>query len=138
MSDRRVPAWFTALGQTARGDRVYDFFLEILKALPMTSAELAAALDVSQATVCRWSSGRSQPSLEQMEAALVVMRARLDVMGDRVDRGLELFDLIGRAIEVTSCQCIPSDPFCETCSLRLDAVRGELLETQRRIEELIG
>ena len=138
MSDRRGPSWFTALGQTARGDRVYDFFNEVLKSLPMTSAELAAAIDVSQPTVSRWSSGHSQPSLEQMEAALVVVRARLEAIGDRVSRGLELFELIDRAVAISSCQCVPSDPFCETCSLRLNAVRDELQDTQRKIEELLG
>lgn len=138
MVDRRVPVWFAALGQTARGDRVYQYFNEILKGLPMTSAELAAALDVSQPTVSRWTSGHTQPSLEQMEAALVVVRARLEAIGNRVDQGLELFELIDRAITVSACQCIPSDPFCETCSLRLNAVREELQQIRGRIGELLG
>lgn len=138
MSDRRVPVWFAALGQIARGDQVYRYFNEILRGLPMTSAELAAALDVSQPTVSRWTSGHVQPSLEQMEAALVVVRARLDAIGDRVDRGLELFALIDRAITVSSCQCSPSDPFCDTCSLRLNAVREELQQVRERIAELLA
>jgi predicted transcriptional regulator len=137
MSERLVPSWFSAVGFAAQSDRLYDMFIDVLHNLPMSSSELARRLGVSQPAVSRWASGAAHPSLEQMEATLDIVEGCVAGMAERATRAREVFDLVDRAILVSECQCVPSMPFCDTCSLRSNAVRDELQEVQVRLATLL-
>jgi predicted transcriptional regulator len=137
MSDRRVPAWYTALGLGTQGDRVYDVFVDVLHHLPISSSELARRIGISQPAVSRWSSGSAHASLEQMEKTLDVVDDCISEMAERVNRAREVFALVDRAIVLSECRCVPSVPFCDTCSLRSTAVRDELKNIQVRLAGLL-
>ena len=130
MYERRVPSWFTAVGPAAHAERLYVLFIEVLHNLPISLSELALRLGVSQPAVSRWASGAAHPSLEQMEATINIVSACVSEMAERLTRAREVFALVDRAILVSECQCVPTVEFCDTCSLRSNAVREELRKVQ--------
>ena len=137
MTEKRVPAWFAALSFGARGERIYELFSELLHHLPISATELAQRLDVSQPAISRWASGTAHPSLEQMEHTVEILQDQLLVMQALVQRTKDAFTLVDRAVLVSDCQCLPNNPFCDTCSLRSNAVRDELHQIHERLADLL-
>lgn len=137
MTEKRVPSWFAALSFGARGERIYELFAELLHHLPISATELARKLDVSQPAISRWASGAAHPSLEQMELTVEILQDQLHEMGALVQKTKDAFALVDRAILVSDCQCLPSQPFCETCSLRSNAVRDELHQIHAQLAEVL-
>ena len=77
MAERRVPAWFTAVGNTTAAESLYELFREVVLNLPMSSTELAREIGVSQPTVSRWAHDTAHPSLDEMALTLEIITRRL-------------------------------------------------------------
>jgi len=137
MTETRVPSWFAALSFGARGERIYELFSELLHHLPVSATELAHRLEVSQPAISRWASGAAHPSLEQMERTVEILQDELLKMGELVQKTKDAFALVDRAVLVSDCQCLPSAPFCDTCSLRSNAVRDELHQIHVNLAALL-
>jgi len=127
MAEARVPAWFTAVGSETAAERVYEMFREVLRHLPMSSTELAAALGVSQPTVSRWANESAHPSLEEMTAALKVVMQRLYETEIVVARSLGNIALVVEAVRLNQTSAL--DPETED--------NRSLAETRDRLTELL-
>ena len=72
-----------------------------------------------------------------MEQTVEILQHELLELGVLVQKTKDAFALVDRAVLVSDCQCLPSDPFCDTCSLRSNAVRDELHEIHRNLAALL-
>ncbi len=100
MGESRVPTWYAATGLHAENQRVYDAFRQFLHNLPISYTALAEAVGVSQPAVSRWASDVTHPSLDEMSAAVQVVRERLAAIMDEVDHFSDVLTLIDEAMRL--------------------------------------
>jgi transcriptional regulator with XRE-family HTH domain len=100
MSESRVPTWFAATGLHGENARVYQAFQRFLRNLPVSYTNLASEIGVSQPAVSRWASDVTRPSLEEMSAAVDVVRGRLDEIALEAERFAEVLQLIEEAMRL--------------------------------------
>ena len=100
MGESRVPTWYAATGLHGDNERVYDAFQEFLHNLPMSYTDLAAYVGVSQPAVSRWATDVTHPSVNEMSAAVDVVRSRLDDIQAQVERFTAILSLIEEAMRL--------------------------------------
>lgn len=100
MGEPRVPTWYAATGLHGENERVYDAFRRFLHNLPISYTALAEAVGVSQPAVSRWASDVTHPSLDEMSAAVTVVRERLLAIMSEVDRFSAVLSLINEAMHL--------------------------------------
>lgn len=92
----RIHAWWLAVWQDDI-DRVYQAFRDVLSDLPMSHADLAEQLGVSQPTISRWASGKISPALEDMLATVEAIQARLTELQNRAQHAREVLAAVQTA-----------------------------------------
>lgn len=100
MSETRVPTWYAATGLHGENSRVYQAFQDFLHNLPLSYTHLAGEVGVSQPAVSRWASDITHPSLEEMSAAVDVVRSRLDEIRQQTERFAEILRLVEEAMRL--------------------------------------
>ena len=100
MSETRVPTWYAATGLHGENSRVYEAFQEFLHNLPLSYTHLAGEVGVSQPAVSRWASDVTHPSLDEMSAAVDVVRSRLDEIRQQTERFAEILRLVEEAMRL--------------------------------------
>ena len=100
MSETRVPTWYAATGLHGENTRVYQAFQDFLHNLPLSYTHLAGEVGVSQPAVSRWASDVTHPSLEEMSAAVDVVRSRLDEIRQQTERFAEILRLVEEAMRL--------------------------------------
>jgi transcriptional regulator with XRE-family HTH domain len=100
MGESRVPTWYAATGLHGENRRVYDAFRRFLHNLPISYTALAESVGVSQPAVSRWASDVTHPSLDEMSAAVTVVRERLLAIMEEVDRFSDVLTLIDEAMRL--------------------------------------
>lgn len=100
MSEGRVPTWYAATGLHGENARVYEVFQRFLHNLPLSYTHLAGAVGVSQPAVSRWAGDMTHPSLEEMSAAVDVVRSRLDEISQQTERFAEILRLVEEAMRL--------------------------------------
>lgn len=99
MAERRVPAWFVAVGRDAHAERIYEIFRSVLVNLPMSASDLARRLRVSQPTVSRWTTGAARPSLGEMTGALEIIDDYLAGLHGKLRYLERVLDVVQEAVE---------------------------------------
>lgn len=100
MSETRVPTWYAATGLQGDNRRVYEAFQEFLHNLPVSYTRLAVEVGVSQPAVSRWANDATHPSLDEMFAAVEVVRDRLREIQMHAERFSQILDLIEEAMRL--------------------------------------
>jgi len=100
MSEGRVPTWYAATGLHGENGRVYKAFQEFLHNLPLSYTQLAGEVGVSQPAVSRWASDVTHPSLNEMSAAVDVVRSRLDEIRQQTERFSQILLLVEEAMRL--------------------------------------
>ena len=100
MGETRVPTWHAATGLQGDNSSVYRAFQEFLHNLPISYTDLAGSVGVSQPAVSRWASDVTHPSLEEMSAAVEVVRARLEECRFQTERFSAVLGLIEKAMQL--------------------------------------
>ncbi|MGB5526989.1 MAG: helix-turn-helix transcriptional regulator [Gemmatimonadota bacterium] len=100
MSEGRVPTWYAATGLHGENARVYEAFQRFLHNLPLSYTQLAGEVGVSQPAVSRWASDVTHPSLEEMSAAVDVVRSKLDEIKQQTERFAEILRLVEEAMRL--------------------------------------
>ncbi|MFQ5791113.1 MAG: helix-turn-helix domain-containing protein [Acidobacteriota bacterium] len=95
-----VPLWTLALGFGDEGV-VRAAFREAMTLLPISQAALAERLGVAQSTLSRWVSGKTSPTLDQMEAALEVMEESVREASARVDRSRRAIEAVREGLRLS-------------------------------------
>lgn len=127
MGDARVPTWYAATGLHGENDRVYEAFQEFLHNLPVSYTRLADEVGVSQPAVSRWASDATHPSLDEMAAAVDVVRTRLDEIGRQAERFAQILRLIEEAMRLYDLEVegrSDVDPHQQRITARLRAELG--------------
>lgn len=100
MSEARVPTWYAATGLHGENGRVYEAFQKFLHNLPLSYTQLAGEVGVSQPAVSRWASDVTHPSLDEMSAAVDVVRSRLDEIRQQTERFAQILLLVEEAMRL--------------------------------------
>ncbi len=100
MSEARVPTWYAATGLHGENALIYRAFQRVLQNLPISYTHLAGEVGVSQPAVSRWASDIKHPSLEEMSAAVDVVRSRLDEIRAQTEHFAEVLRLIEEAMRL--------------------------------------
>ena len=101
MAERFVPAWCAAVGIVeAETERVYDAFRDVLHDLPMSYADLARRIGVSQPAISRWANGDTHPSLQCMVAVLGAVKDRLAEIQQTTERADDVIGLVTAAVDI--------------------------------------
>jgi transcriptional regulator with XRE-family HTH domain len=100
MSEARVPTWYAATGLHGENASVYEAFQRFLHNLPISYTDLAGEVGVSQPAVSRWASDVTHPSLEEMSAAVDVVRSKLDEITEQTERFAEILRLVEEAMRL--------------------------------------
>lgn len=100
MNEGRVPTWYAATGLHGENARVYEAFQRFLHNLPLSYTQLAGEVGVSQPAVSRWASDVTHPSLEEMSAAVDVVRSKLDEIKQQTERFAEILRLVEEAMRL--------------------------------------
>ena len=127
MSDARVPTWYAATGLHGENARVYQAFQDFLHNLPISYTRLAGQVGVSQPAVSRWAGDVTHPSLEEMSAAVDVVREQLAEIGAQTERFAEVLRLIGEAMRLYNLEVdgrTDVDPHQQRVTARLRAELG--------------
>ena len=127
MGDARVPTWYAATGLHGENARVYQAFQDFLHNLPVSYTRLAGDVGVSQPAVSRWASDVTHPSLEEMSAAVEVVRERLAEIGQQTTRFAEVLRLINEAMRLYDLEVegrTDVDPHQQRVTARLRAELG--------------
>lgn len=123
MADRFVPAWCAAVGIVeSETERVYDAFRNVLHNLPMSYAELARHIGVSQPAISRWANGETRPSLQCMSSVLGAVKNRLREIQEAVELSDGVIGLVNEAVG------IEDDPASDTQAL---------LELRRKLRDVL-
>lgn len=99
----KVPTWLGDVGPEGQ-DLVLGLFAELLEESPLSQAELAKELRVSTATVSRWAHKQQDPSLDHMNTALGLVKARLAESGRAAAALDEVLGLVTAAVETGTLQ----------------------------------
>jgi transcriptional regulator with XRE-family HTH domain len=137
MAERRVPAWYLAVGIDVPTERIYGVFRDLLQNLPMSSSELARGIGVSQPAVSRWSHGVARPSLEEMALTLDAVEARMASIRERVDRARLVIQLVEEAVVAYDVRRSPVDEPGATGNPPAHFPPSELLEIRRRLQQAL-
>lgn len=130
MGEARVPTWYAATGLHGESARVYEAFQQFLHNLPVSYTHLASEVGVSQPAVSRWASDVTHPSLEEMSAAVGVVRSRLDEIREQTERFAQILRLVEEAMRLYDLEVQGRhdiDPHQQRVTARLRAELG--LET---------
>jgi len=100
MSESRVPAWYAATGLHGENARIYKAFQQFLHNLPLSYTHLAGEVGVSQPAVSRWASDVTHPSLDEMSAAVDVVRSKLDEIKEHTERFARILCLVEEAMRL--------------------------------------
>jgi predicted transcriptional regulator len=131
MGEARVPTWYAATGLHGENKLVYEVFQQFLHNLPLSYTHLAGMVGVSQPAVSRWASDVTHPSLEEMSAAVDVVRSRLDEMREQTERFAQILRLVEEAMQLYDLEVegrADIDPHQQRVTARLRAELG--LESQ--------
>ena len=124
MAERFVPAWCAAMGMVeVEAEQVYEAFRDVLHSLPMSYADLARRIGVSQPAISRWANGDTRPSLECMVAVLAAVNGRLVEIQETVGRSNRVVALLTEAVG------IEDDPSADT---------DDLLELRRKLRAMLA
>ena len=72
----RFPGWYISVGSDT-ASRLEKQFVEVMKELPMSQAELAPKAGVDQSTVARWAKAKTTPPPATMLKAVGAVRTHL-------------------------------------------------------------
>ena len=100
MSESRVPTWYAATGLHGENARIYEAFRQFLHNLPLSYTHLADEVGVSQPAVSRWASDVTHPSLDEMSAAVDVVRSKLDEIKEHTERFAKILRLVEESMRL--------------------------------------